>query len=175
MAIIYSYPVEATPTTSDLLLGTSIKNDSNPTKTYTIGSLASLVTANSGTGTVTNVATANSTFINITGGPITNSGTLTASLSATGTPSSTTFLRGDNTWAPATSTGSPNIAVLDEGSSITTAVEGINFTGAGVTTSVGSSNDVTVNIPSPTSAVSSLIAGTGISVDQATGLSLIHI
>ena len=64
MAIIYSYPVEATPTTSDLLLGTSIKNDSNPTKTYTIGSLASLVTANSGTGTVTNVATANSTFIN---------------------------------------------------------------------------------------------------------------
>ena len=169
MAIIYSYPVEATPTTSDLLLGTSIKNDSNPTKTYTIGSLASLVTANSGTGTVTNVATANSTFINITGGPITNSGTLTASLSATGTPSSTTFLRGDNTWAPATSTGSPNIAVLDEGSSITTAVEGINFTGAGVTATVGSSNDVTVTIPSPTSAVSSLIAGTGISVDQATG------
>ena len=169
MAIIYSYPVEATPTTSDLLLGTSIKNDSNPTKTYTIASLASLVTANSGTGTVTNVATANSTFINITGGPITNSGTLTASLSATGTPSSTTFLRGDNTWAPATSTGSPNIAVLDEGSSITTAVEGINFTGAGVTATVGSSNDVTVTIPSPTSAVSSLIAGTGISVDQATG------
>ena len=169
MAIIYSYPVEATPTTSDLLLGTSIKNDSNPTKTYTIASLASLVTANSGTGTVTNVATANSTFINITGGPITNNGTLTASLSATGTPSSTTFLRGDNTWAPATSTGSPNIAVLNEGSSITTAVEGINFTGAGVTTSVGSSNDVTVNIPSPTSAVSSLIEGTGISVDQATG------
>jgi hypothetical protein len=169
MAIIYSYPVEATPTTSDLLLGTSINNDSSPTQTYTIGSLASLVTTNSGTGTVTNVATANSTFINITGGPITTSGTLTASLSATGTPSSTTFLRGDNTWAPATSTGSPNIAVLNEGSSITTAVEGINFTGAGVTTSVGSSNDVTVNIPSPTSAVSSLIAGTGISVDQATG------
>ena len=95
--------------------------------------------------------------------------TITADLSATGTPSNLTFLRGDNTWAPATSTGSPNIAVLDEGSSITTAVEGINFTGAGVTTSVGSSNDVTVNIPSPTSAVSSLIAGTGISVDQATG------
>jgi len=169
MAIIYSYPVEATPTTSDLLLGTSIKNDSNPTKTYTIASLAGLVTANSGTGTVTNVATANSTFINITGGPISNSGTLVASLSATGTPSSTTFLRGDNTWAPATSTGSPNIAVLDEGASITTAVEGINFTGAGVTATVGSSNDVTVTIPSPTSAVSSLIEGTGISVDQATG------
>ena len=168
MAIIYSYPVEATPTTSDLLLGTSVGDDNKPTKSFTIASLAALVSANAGTGTVTNVATANSTFINMTGGPISTSGILQASLSASGTPSSTTFLRGDNQWEPATSTGSPNIAVLDDGSSITTAVEGLNFTGAGVTAStVG--NDVTVNIPSPTSAVSSLIASTGISVDQATG------
>ena len=168
MAIIYSYPVEATPTTSDLLLGTSVGDDNKPTKSFTIASLAALVSANAGTGTVTNVATANSTFINVQGGPITTSGTITASLSASGTPSSTTFLRGDNQWEPATSTGSPNIAVLDDGSSITTAVEGLNFTGAGVTAStVG--NDVTINIPSPTSAVSRLIASTGISVDQATG------
>ena len=168
MAIIYSYPIEATPTTSDLLLGTSVADDNKPTKTLTIASLAALVSANAGTGTVTNVATANSTFIDMTGGPISTSGTLQASLSASGTPSNSTFLRGDNTWAPATSTGSPNIAVLDEGTSITTAVESLNFTGGGVTASA-SGNDVTVNIPAPTSAVSSLIAGTGISVDQATG------
>jgi len=168
MAIIYSYPVEATPTTSDLLLGTSVADDNKPTKSFTIASLAALVSANAGTGTVTNVATANSTFINMTGGAISTSGTLQASLSASGTPSSSTFLRGDNTWSPATSTGSPNIAVLEEGSSITTAVESLNFTGGGVTASA-SGNDVTVNIPAPTSAVSSLIAGTGISVDQATG------
>jgi len=168
MAIIYSYPIEATPTTSDLLLGTSVGDDNKPTKTFTIASLAALVSANAGTGTVTNVATANSTFIDMTGGPISTSGTLQASLSASGTPSNSTFLRGDNTWAPATSTGSPNIAVLDEGTSITTAVESLNFTGGGVTASA-SGNDVTVNIPAPTSAVSSLIAGTGISVDQATG------
>ena len=168
MAIIYSYPIEATPTTSDLLLGTSVADDNKPTKTFTIASLAALVTVSGGTGTVTNVATSPSTFINMTPASISTSGTLQASLSASGTPSNTTFLRGDNTWAPATSTGSPNIAVLDEGSSITTAVESLNFTGGGVTASA-SGNDVTVNIPAPTSAVSSLIAGTGISVDQATG------
>ena len=168
MAIIYSYPVEATPTTSDTILGTSM-GDQKETKSFTIASLAALVTTNSGTGTVTNVATANSTFINMTGGPISTSGTLQASLSATGTPSDTTFLRGDNTWAPASTTGSPNIEVLNEGSSITSAVTSLNFTGGGVTASVGSSNDVTINIPSVTSAVSSIIAGTGIDVDQATG------
>ena len=168
MAIIYSYPIEATPTTSDLLLGTSVADDNKPTKTFTIASLAALVTVSGGTGTVTNVATSPSTFINMTPASISTSGTLQASLSASGTPSNTTFLRGDNTWAPATSTGSPNIAVLDEGSSITTAVESLNFTGGGVTASA-SGNDVTVNIPAPTRAVSSLIASTGISVDQATG------
>ena len=93
MAIIYSYPIEATPTTSDLLLGTSVADDNKPTKTFTIASLAALVSANAGTGTVTNVATANSTFIDMTGGPISTSGTLQASLSASGTPSNSTFLR----------------------------------------------------------------------------------
>ena len=36
MAIIYSYPIEATPTTSDLLLGTSVGDDNKPTKTFNI-------------------------------------------------------------------------------------------------------------------------------------------
>ena len=170
MAIIYSYPTEATPTTSDLLLGTSIENDSKPTKTFTIASLAALVSANAGTGTVTNVATANSTFIDMTGGPISTSGTLQASLSASGTPSNSTFLRGDNTWSPATSTGSPNVAILDELTTITSAATSINFTGAGVTgAAVG--NDVTISIPAATSAVTSInvAAQDGISVNQSTG------
>jgi hypothetical protein len=50
-------------------------------------------------GTVTSVNTANSFFISGSGGPITTSGSLTYSLSATGTPTSSTYLRGDNTWA----------------------------------------------------------------------------
>ena len=170
MAIIYSYPTEATPTTSDLLLGTSIENDSKPTKTFTIASLAALVSANAGTGTVTGVSTANSTFINMTGGTINVSGTLQASLSASGTPSNATFLRGDNTWSPATSTGSPNVAILDELTTITSAATSINFTGAGVTgNAVG--NDVTISIPAATSAVTSInvAAQDGISVNQSTG------
>ena len=51
------------------------------------------------TGTVESVGTSNSTFISGSGGPITSSGSLTYSLSATGTPSASTYLRGDNTWA----------------------------------------------------------------------------
>ena len=53
-------------------------------------------TANSGT--VTSVGTANSTFISGSG-TVTSSGNLTYSLSATGTASASTYLRGDNTWA----------------------------------------------------------------------------
>lgn len=167
MAIIYSYPLDATPQTSDLLIGSS-SLDGNPTKTFTIASIASLVNTQGGTGTVTNVATTSSTFINVQGGPISDAGTITASLSAGGTPSATTFLRGDNTWAPATSTGSPNISIFNQGAEVTAAVTSINFTGAGVTTT-GNVNAVTVNIPGTTSAVTGIIGGNGISVDQATG------
>ena len=167
MAIIYSYPLDANPTTSDLLLGSS-NIDGKPTKTFTIGSIAALANAAGGTGTVTSVATANSTFIDVTGGTITNAGTITADLSATGTPSNLTFLRGDNTWAAATSTGSPNIDVLDEGVSITTQADSLNFTGAGVT-ATASGNDVTINIPGASSAVTAIIGGTGITTSAATG------
>lgn len=50
-------------------------------------------------GTVTSIATSNSTFVDVSGGVITNTGTITAALSATGVPSISTYLRGDNTWA----------------------------------------------------------------------------
>ena len=65
-----------------------------------INGLGNLITfpADAG-GTVTSVATSNGTFVNVTGGTITSSGTITGDLSATGTPSATTYLRGDNVWA----------------------------------------------------------------------------
>jgi hypothetical protein len=167
MAIIYSYPLDTNPTTADLLLGTSIASG-KPTKTFSIQSLVGLVNAQPTTGTVTNVATANSTFIDVQGGPITGAGTITASLSAGGTPSNTTFLRGDNTWAPASSTGSAQISVLDEGLQITSDVDSINFTGSGVTTTTAG-NDVTVSIPSAAGGVTSIIGGTAINASSATG------
>jgi len=85
MAIIYSYPTD-TPKTTDLLLGSSM-SDGKPTKTFTIASLVGLVNAPASPGSVEKVKTASSTFINVVGGDITDSGTITASLSAGGTPS----------------------------------------------------------------------------------------
>ncbi len=52
-----------------------------------------------GGGSVDSVTTTDGTFIDLTpNGAATGAVTVTADLSATGTPSSTTFLRGDNTW-----------------------------------------------------------------------------
>jgi hypothetical protein len=44
------------------------------------------------------VGTTGDTFVFLNGGAITTAGTISAGLSASGTPSSTTYLRGDNTW-----------------------------------------------------------------------------
>lgn len=100
MAIIYSYPTDPNPSLSDLIIGTDVSSKGNPTKSFTIGSIVALVQSNvPGGGTMTQINTAGTTFIDLLGGPITTSGTITASLSAGGTPSVTTFLRGDNTWA----------------------------------------------------------------------------
>ena len=65
----------------------------------TLGEIRIEASGGGGSGTVTSVATSNGTFVNITGGTITTTGTITGDLSATGTASGTTFLRGDNTWA----------------------------------------------------------------------------
>ena len=167
MAIIYSYPLDTNPTTSDLLLGTSIASG-KPTKTFSIASIATLVNASPTLGSVTSVATTNSTFIDVQGGPITDTGTITASLSAGGTPSNTTFLRGDNTWAPASSTGSAQISVLEQGVQLTSDVSSFNFTGTGViATTVG--NAVTINVTAATGSVASIVSGAGITTSASTG------
>jgi hypothetical protein len=114
MPVIYSYPT-VNPTLQDVLLGTDREND-NQTVGFTIQSLVALVDASSGTGTVTSVNGAGSQFVNVTGGPITTAGTLSVSLSADGTPSSTTFLRGDNTWAAIESIVPSGVAFYDNGS-----------------------------------------------------------
>ena len=126
MAIIYTYPVKTTPVDADLVL-ISDSADNNNTKQVTISSIKGLTagvtsiiagtnvtissTGASGTGDVTvNAASGSSvdTFTNAFGTYITGTTNSTATgavnmgtidLSATGTASSTTFLRGDNTWA----------------------------------------------------------------------------
>ena len=164
MSIIYSYPT-VQPTVDDLLIGTDVGED-NATKSFTVQSLVSLINAATGTGTVTSVQIATDSFLSATGGPIIDAGVITMGLAATGTPSANTFLRGDNQWvAPIVSAG---ITVSNQSIPLTTDVGSFNFIGQGVTvTNVG--NDITVNVPLPTSDVTSILAGTGINVSSGTG------
>ena len=102
MAIIYSYP-RATPTASDLIIGTLLSDESgeNPTKSFSISDIIGLVPAAGTGGTVTSVGLTNTDGkLVITNSPITTSGNMAINLYTTGgTPSSTTFYRGDGQWA----------------------------------------------------------------------------
>lgn len=66
-------------------------------------------------------------------------------ISATGTPSSSTYLRGDGAWATPAGGGGA-LRVEDEGTSIVAAATGINFVGAGVTVTDAGSDEATVTI-----------------------------
>ena len=165
MSIIYSYPTSQ-PTVDDLLIGTDV-NDENATKSFTVQSLVSLINAAAGSGTVTSVQIATDAFLSATGGPITDAGVITIGLTATGTPSTATFLRGDNQWV--TPTVSAGISVFNEGISITNDMSSVNFVGDGVSSSSDSFGNVTVSIVGATSTVDTVSAGTGIGVNQTTG------
>lgn len=172
MPVIYSYPT-VNPTLQDVLLGTDREND-NQTVGFTIQSLVALVDASSGTGTVTSVNGAGSQFVNVTGGPITTAGTLSVSLSADGTPSSTTFLRGDNTWSSIEDVIPSGIAFYDNGSLLSENITSINVTGDGVTvTNQGSG--ITLDITgggggTPVAGITAITAGTGIAATTTSGV-----
>ena len=104
MSIIYSYPTSQ-PTVDDLLIGTDVADD-NATKSFTVQSLVSLINAQAGSGTVTGITISTDAFITAVGTsqPGVPAVAYTIGLSATGTPSSTTFLRGDNQWVTPTVT-----------------------------------------------------------------------
>jgi len=165
MSIIYSYPT-IQPTVDDLLIGTDTSDD-NATKSFTVQSLVSLINAAAGSGTVTSVQIATDAFLSATGGPITDAGTITMGLTATGTPSSTTFLRGDNQWV--TPTVSAGIDVLNSNVVLTDDIQSLNFTGAGVTASLTSTGAVTVTVDGATQGVTSINVGTGIQTTATTG------
>ena len=105
---------------------------------------------------VTSVATSNGTFVNVTGGTITSTGTITGDLSATGTPGNTTFLRGDNTWAvPAGSGSVTTVSATIAGDAFDVAVANpttapaLGFTWAGTAAQyiTGQGNLATLTIP----------------------------
>ena len=176
MAIIYSYPTEANPALSDLLIGTDVGTKGNPTKSFTIGSIVALVGSNvPGGGTLTQINTVGTTFIDLIGGPITTTGSITASLSAGGTPSVTTFLRGDNTWAapgiPAATSyvirsvqDGNNANLLLTGSDNTQTIVGL-LAGANIQFTDNGSNGILVDVVN-------LLNGTVESVNPGDGLKL---
>jgi hypothetical protein len=165
MSIIYSYPTSQ-PTVDDLLIGTDVADD-NATKSFTVQSLVSLINAEAGSGTLTSVTISTDAFLTAIGNPTGPAVAYTIGLAATGTPSATTFLRGDNQWVvPTVSAG---IGVTNNNNPITSDVSNFDFTGAGVTLSSNAQGDVVLNIPGATNAVESIIAGNGISLSSTTG------
>ena len=128
---------------------------------------------------VTNVKTTDSDFINMT--PTTNTNgnvTVTAALSATGTPSASTFLNGDNVWATVTqedttydltATGSTNTTVelnlVPGGSGSGGATDSIEVNGSGTTSVTRSGNIITISsADSKTGTVTGITQGNGIDV-----------
>jgi hypothetical protein len=124
---------------------------------------------------VTSVDTTNSTFVNMTPTSATTGAvTVTSSLSATGTPSASTYLRGDNTWATVTQanttydlsgTGSTNgtAGVRLAGSDSTN--DDVLIVGSGTTTVTRSGNTLTVTSNDQfDGTLTGVTAGTGISV-----------
>ena len=167
MSIIYSYPTSQ-PTVDDLLIGTDVADD-NATKSFTVQSLVSLINAQAGSGTLTSTTISTDAFLTAVGNPTGPAVAYTIGLSALGTPSSTTFLRGDNKWVTPTVTS--GISVLGQSASppITTDLSQLNFTGAGVVTSSSGSGGVQVNIAGLANVVETIVASNGISVSSPTG------
>ena len=176
MAVIYSYP-KATPTASDLLIGTLTSDASgeNPTKTFSISDIIGLVPAAGTGGTVTSIGLTNTdNFLTISNSPITTSGNISIDLTNNGgTPSSTTFYRGDGQWAvppntvPYTYTltsvaNAPNIDInLTDNFSNVTFVKLINGSGINMTSV---NNQITV----ANTGVNSIVGSTFINIDSST-------
>ena len=93
----YAAPVD--PGVTSIVAGTNVTiSPAGGTGAVTINAAG----GGGGSGTVTRVGAINGTFISSTSADITTAGDLIYDLSATGTPSATNFLRGDNSWATPT-------------------------------------------------------------------------
>ena len=144
---------------SDYLIGTDVSSE-NVTRSMPVSDIVASILAAKTIGTVTSISTSNSAYIDLAGGPITITGTLTASLSASGTPSSATYLRGDGTWAEPGPTPT-DIISQNDGNTINSDTTQWKFAGTGVTASAINDN-VQVEIPGLLGSVDSVLNGVAI-------------
>ena len=115
MSKISLYPLDSTIDPEDKVIGTDGADgaDNGVTKNYSIAALGAYINALG----VESVSTSDGTFIDLTpNAPTIGNVIVTADLSATGTPSSSTFLRGDNTWATPVDTNTTYALTSDQNS-----------------------------------------------------------
>lgn len=113
-------------------------------------------------GGVTSFTATDGTFINLSPNTTqTGVATLSADLSATGTPSATTYLRGDNTWSPIS--GIYNWTIQGGTGGPTTVASGTNITFAGGTnvTTALVGNTLTINATNASITLTGDVTGTG--------------
>ena len=96
----YTWTIGAGATTTAVASGSTVTfTGAGTTTTSLVGTVLTITSNDQFTGTVTSVASGNSTFISTVVSGTAVAPILTSSLSASGTPGTTNFLRGDNTWA----------------------------------------------------------------------------
>ena len=96
----YTWTIGAGATTTAVASGSTVTFTGAGTTTASlVGTVLTITSNDQFTGTVTSVASGNSTFISTVVSGTAVDPILTSSLSASGTPGTTNFLRGDNTWA----------------------------------------------------------------------------
>ena len=114
---------------------------------------------------VTSFTATDGTFINLTPNTTqTGAATLTADLSATGTPSSLNYLRGDNTWSPVSAIPGTYVWSIQGGTGGPTNVaSGTNITFAGGTnvTTALVGNTLTINATNASITLTGDVTGTG--------------
>tara|TARA_B110000037_G_scaffold25995_1_gene30537 strand:+ start:2983 stop:4347 length:1365 start_codon:yes stop_codon:yes gene_type:complete len=96
----YTWTIGAGATTTAVASGSTVTfTGAGTTTTSLVGTVLTITSNDQFTGTVTSVASGNSTFISTVVSGTAVDPILTSSLSASGTPGTTNFLRGDNSWA----------------------------------------------------------------------------
>tara|TARA_Y100000385_G_scaffold249917_1_gene271666 strand:- start:1854 stop:3728 length:1875 start_codon:yes stop_codon:yes gene_type:complete len=178
----YKLKLEATPTASyNITLPSAGPSGANKILESNASGALSWISTPSGSGGVTSFTNANGTFISAATVNTSATGSVTTGsidLSATGTPSSSSFLRGDNTWAvPPGLSPTNNLSLIRTGvfeTTLTNTVSYSRFLMGNSTTfqqvnfnpasTSGATNNVIVGLQRPTTATNYLRIKTQLSI-----------